>query len=128
VSKKAKTWTCRRQAQRVKCLQVNPRIKRNCVKCGKPRPATEKPAHMQALATGTYEEAVAINGGEFCGICRKTRDQLKNPGRRLDRDHEHKADGRVRGVLCRVCNRRLKTYHTAEWLRAAADYLERSAA
>ena len=70
-----------------------------------------------------YAGYIALQGGEFCGICGK----VPQPGeRRLDRDHEHSGHGRPRGLLCWSCNRQLRTWATVEWLRAAADYLERS--
>jgi hypothetical protein len=58
--------------------------------------------------------------GERCGICGKP----PKPGRRLDRDHDH-ATGEPRGLLCGMpCNRALTSRMTAEWLRAAAAYLD----
>jgi hypothetical protein len=74
---------------------------------------------MAVLATTTYEQCVE-RFGEKCGICGRGRTT-----RRLDRDHEHKGKGRVRGLLCNSCNRRLNNRVTSEWLRAAADYLDR---
>jgi hypothetical protein len=69
-----------------------------------------------------YEHYVQLNGGvEACGICGKP----PRPGRRLDRDHDHKT-GRPRGLLCWSCNRQLRTWATVTWLKAAAAYLERS--
>jgi len=78
---------------------------------------------MKALEL-SYDQYIALNGGEHCGIC----GEGPVRGRRLDRDHEHKADGRPRGLLCRACNRKLRRVLTAEWLRNAAAYLERAAA
>lgn len=74
----------------------------------------------------SYEEHIAINGGEFCGIC-----GAEPNGRRLDRDHSHTDPPYPRGLLDRKCNRALtKTRYgleiTPAWLRAAADYLERA--
>lgn len=69
----------------------------------------------------SYEQYIELNGGEFCGICRKRPD-----GRRLDRDHEHSGDGHARGLLCWACNRQLRTWATVEWLLAAAAYLIRA--
>lgn len=70
----------------------------------------------------SYEHYIEINGGESCGIC----GAAPSKGRRLDRDHEHRGAGRARGLLCHMCNRSLRHGVTIEWLRAAADYLERS--
>lgn len=121
---RASGWTCQRQSAGVKCHAKNPSRKRLCVTCGKPRPARKKPAHMAALDLD-YEAYVQINDGEHCGICGRTRDQLPNPGRRLDRDHDHKT-GLPRGLLCREDNRRLKAWITPHWLRKATYYLERA--
>ena len=115
-------WTCQRQTDGVKCKTVNPRVKRNCAACGKPRPATSQPAHMTALEL-TYDQYVELNGGDHCAICRRDR----TPARRLDRDHDH-ATGQPRGLLCHRCNRALPSWVTPEWLRTAAAYLDRAAA
>lgn len=74
-----------------------------------------------------YEQYVEINGGERCGIC----GAAAKPNRRLNRDHEHAGNGKPRGLLCPKCNRflvqtRYGLVVTAEWLRAAAAYLERT--
>lgn len=70
----------------------------------------------------TYEDYIAINGGEHCGVCGCP----PPPGRRLDRDHEHAGEGRPRGLLCRRDNRLLSRHLTADWLRDALAYLERT--
>jgi hypothetical protein len=48
------------------------------------------------------------------------------PGKKLNRDHGHSGTlkGKARGLICFRCNRWLAYFVTAEWLRAAADYLE----
>ncbi len=61
---------------------------------------------------------VAIHG-PACMICGNV------PKRGLDQDHDHRS-GKTRGWLDHRCNRALPTWVTPEWLRAAADYLERS--
>lgn len=114
-------WTCQRKAKGVKCGHLNGGRLRKCAACGKPRPARKRPAHMAALEI-PYEAYVELNGSETCGICGKP----PSPGRRLDRDHEHRGEGRPRGLLCWACNRQLRSWATVEWLRAAAAYLERS--
>jgi hypothetical protein len=53
---------------------------------------------------------------ELCGNVPKTRG--------LEWDHDHKTS-RHRGWLCHRCNRALPSWITADWLRKAADYLER---
>lgn len=111
----ARQWTCRG------CGKKWSRRKRICI-CGRKAPAVRKPTHLKVLET-PYEEWVQ-QFGERCGICGR------GPGsRRLDRDHCHRAtEGRPRGLLCARCNRALPSWVTPEWLRAAADYLDRAAA
>ena len=107
----ARQWTCR------KCRKVNKRTTQLC-SCGTRRPKARVPEHKRILHTMPYEQWVELYG-EVCGICGR------GPGtRRLDRDHCHKA-GRPRGLLCARCNRALPNWVTPEWLRAAANYLER---
>lgn len=62
--------------------------------------------------------------GEDCNICGAKR----LPGqRRLARDHDHKT-GQARGILCIRCNRAIPNWMTSDWLRLAADYLDRAEA
>jgi hypothetical protein len=113
------TWTCQRVSAGQKCGQLNPAIKRNCWKCGKPRP---KRKTIRSQVTQTYEEFIEINGGEHCGICGRGRPES---GNRLHRDHDHRT-GQARGLLCFPCNRQLRTWSTIEWMRKAIAYLERA--
>ena len=73
---------------------------------------------MKALEV-PYEDYVALNGGEYCGIC-----GIGPRSKRLDRDHDHKT-GKPRGLLCHRCNRALPAWVSQDWLRAAASYLDR---
>jgi hypothetical protein len=107
-------WTCR------KCATRHPRTKQKCP-CGVARPPARKPKHMTAL-DATYEDYIALNGGEHCGICGRK----PSARRRLDRDHDHTGAGSPRGLLCSRCNRALPRHITIEWLRAAAAYLARA--
>ena len=79
---------------------------------------------MSALGL-TYEDYVAINGGDHCGICGRGRSAT----RKLDRDHEHAKDGTgrklARGLLCPRCNRQLPSWVTVRWLEQAIEYLVR---
>ena len=111
-------WTCR------KCRQWEPSPwVRICSGCGKQRPL-KKSKHDRLLeaARPQYQGLLEAQGG-VCAIC------LRPPTdrRRLDIDHDH-SRMTVRGLLCHRCNRRLDAGVTSTWLRAAADYLERSAA
>jgi hypothetical protein len=75
---------------------------------------------MAVLRGLTYEDCIEINGGEHCGICGAV-----PKTRRLDRDHEHKGNGALRGLLCIRCNLALPNRITIEWLKLAIAYLER---
>lgn len=66
-----------------------------------------------------YDRLLAEQGG-VCGVCGR----LPSEKRRFDMDHDHKRLY-LRGLLCPRCNRALPVWITPEWLRAAADYLER---
>jgi Recombination endonuclease VII len=109
---RARTWTCR------KCRSRHPRIKQKCP-CGQARPS-RKTAAQKALVD--RYEMWAERFGDRCNICLRAASQR----RRLDRDHDHKT-GAPRGLLCARCNRALPSWVTPEWLRSAADYLERAA-
>lgn len=79
--------------------------------------AENKHTRFRRAARKRYDELAAIRG-EVCWICGN------GPGsRRLHIDHDHKTL-RVRGLACFRCNRALPAWVTAEWLRAAAVYLE----
>lgn len=114
-------WTCQRVTQAAKCGHKNPNRRRKCERCQKPRPVRQRPAHMSALDL-PYSYYVEINGGEFCGICGRA----PSPGRKLDRDHEHTSVGFPRGLLCHMCNRRLRGFVTLPWLARATAYLARA--
>lgn len=105
------------------CLTVNDNRKRKCEACGKTLAAKRKPAHLKALDV-PYETFVE-RYGERCGVCGVGPSER----RRLDRDHDHKT-GAPRGLLCHRHNRLLspRMNWSPATLRAAADYLERSAA
>jgi len=103
-------------------MTQNPNRAKKCSGCGLLRPAASKytpPKHRAALEL-PYEWYVE-RFGERCGIC----GFVPQPGgRKLDRDHEHVGEGRPRGLLCAICNKKLDDRVSPEWLRNAADYLE----
>lgn len=69
-----------------------------------------------------YSAYVEANGGiDACGICERGKPEVK-----LHRDHEHKGNGRPRGVLCVACNLRLGDRVTVEWMEKAIAYLRRT--
>lgn len=115
----ARTWTCQRRSGGVKCSHINPKRKHICEACGKRRPATKRAPHFDALKL-PFEAFLIANGGvRACGVCGSTKN--------LQRDHEHRGDGLVRGILCWRHNKLLSDNDwTPELLRAAADYLERA--
>lgn len=86
------------------------------------RKATNQRRHLVKKRYGlTLEaaEALVVASGGLCAICRREAEP--------NIDHCH-ASGRVRGVLCRACNKGLgHFYDKPDLLRAAAAYLERHA-
>lgn len=59
--------------------------------------------------------------GDNCGICGKPRSAFKN---RLAVDHSHKT-GKVRGLLCFYCNKRILGRHDKKSAKAILAYLEK---
>lgn len=68
---------------------------------------------------GTYHVMLEDQAG-VCAICKRPPN-----GTRLDIDHCHRTL-EIRGLLCRGCNMKLRRGLTADWLRAAADYLDKT--
>jgi hypothetical protein len=93
-----------------------------CVTCRKrTRSAAshdKRVSETYGLALGEYASLFEAQG-RVCAICKQPRTT------RLDVDHNH-ANNIIRGLLCRLCNRRLLTAarDNPETLRAAAKYLE----
>ena len=95
---------------------------RICLTCQtKTRRATSRAlrvATTYGLSRADYDALLAHQRG-VCAICGGRRTYA------LDVDHDH-ATGKVRGLLCRQCNRRLlpAAKDNPETLRNAANYLE----
>lgn len=83
------------------------------------RPA-KKHTDLLNQARPYYDRIAEWQGGDVCAICGRPRSEK----RRLDIDHDHH-DMHIRGLLCVRCNRALPSWMTAEWLRKAAEYLDR---
>lgn len=70
------------------------------------------------LSAAEYDHLLALQRN-VCRICRKP----CSTGKRLAVDHDHET-GKVRGLLCRRCNRGLGHFPTANLLRSALAYQE----
>lgn len=70
------------------------------------------------ITTKQYDIILALQGG-VCAICKRP-----PKATRLHVDHDHH-DGRVRGLLCYFCNRRVVGRLTLENARRVVEYLER---
>lgn len=85
--------------------------------------SARKPKRAKELGVTDAEySAMFIAQGGHCALCTAT-----PKTRRLHVDHDHRT-GKIRGLLCHRDNRMLASWVTPEWLRAAAEYLERYAA
>lgn len=70
-----------------------------------------------------YGQMVARQGG-VCAICGRAEwHKIKGTVSRLKIDHDH-ATGKVRGLLCNECNRRLFHLEDPAWTKKALSYLE----
>lgn len=114
-----RTWTCRRQTRGVVCRHLNPRIKKKCEKCGKPRhKIAESPKSTRGLPP--IEECIEIFGTKKCMFpgC----EVEHSPERPLHRDHDH-ATMELRGILCFSHNFRIRRYMDWEFMKRAYVYL-----
>jgi len=74
------------------------------------------------LTRDQYEAMLDAQGG-VCALCK--RPARKIGGFILDVDHDH-VTGKVRSLLCRLCNIGIGHFHEdPTLLRAAAEYLEK---
>lgn len=64
-----------------------------------------------------YEEMLVQQGG-VCAMCKNP----PNGPKRMHVDHCH-VTGKVRGILCGVCNKKLGVLENQDWVKRAFDYL-----
>lgn len=67
----------------------------------------------------SIRDGLIAKHGNQCAICEKPRSEFKN---NLAVDHAHKS-GRIRGLLCFYCNRRVLGRHTVKSAKAILKYL-----
>jgi hypothetical protein len=70
------------------------------------------------MTKAQYDEMLVLQGGR-CKICSCT---IEENGRRLSVDHSH-TTGKVRGLLCIVCNAALGIVERKEFVERAQQYL-----
>lgn len=123
------------------CGTRNERIggRKKCASCGRAAPKIRRPDHMKALDLD-FEGYAKLNE-QIHGVDEDTCALCGLPGRsdiRLQRDHSHYG-GYPRGLTHAACNGRLgqleggrwargEDFDLSGWLRAAADYIDRSRA
>jgi hypothetical protein len=79
---------------------------------------------LYGLSLAEYERMLAEQGN-VCAICGLEDAALTRSGTpRLRVDHNH-VTGRIRGLLCHLCNTRVGTIEAHEWLAKANAYLEK---
>src|SRR5579872_2867885 len=71
------------------------------------------------LPVGTYERLFEQQGGK-CGICGRTENY---PFPRFFFDHDH-LTGKIRGLLCNLCNTKMGVLDNKEWIEKALKFLE----
>ena len=69
----------------------------------------------------TQEEYLAMIE-EHGGLCAMCGNPERLPGKSLSIDHDH-VTGKVRGLLCFICNTRLAILENAEFMASAREYL-----
>jgi hypothetical protein len=79
---------------------------------------------LYGLSLAEYERMLAEQGGvcAICGLDDTARTRNGTPRLRVDHNH---LTGRIRGLLCHLCNTRVGTIESHEWLAKANAYLKR---
>lgn len=79
---------------------------------------------LYGLSLADYERMLSEQGN-VCAICGLEDTALTRNGTpRLRVDHNH-VTGRIRGLLCHLCNTRVGTIEAHDWLAKANAYLEK---
>lgn len=115
------------------CEQKKPLVKDGrCVECWTVynREKNHSPERIEArlmrsfgITLADYEAMFEAQGG-LCGICGKPeRETAGGFIKRLAVDHDHKT-GKVRGLLCSMCNKRLHALEFGDWTKRAKRYLK----
>lgn len=97
--------------------------RRTCPECGAARKPKHRAKHKAALDHSLDVFVAANDGYQGCWVCRELGIHMGGP---LQRDHEHKGNGRPRGLLCVFHNRKLGAAYTLELVNAYAKYLGRT--
>lgn len=112
----------RANGRRPKCKDCNAILHK---KWASKNPSSSRIRNLKSkygLSAEDYSMLLQSQGGG-CAICRRTKDPVKKS---LHVDHDHQT-GKVRGVLCSLCNKGLGFFaDNLKLLRNAADYLERN--
>lgn len=93
----------------------------------RPRAAIHGALLRKAHRDGTYEALLEKQGGK-CALCDRTPEEIAAKSKsgkvqRLDIDHHH-GSLRLRGLLCRGDNLKLRRGMTSDWCLRAAAYLK----
>lgn len=120
MTRKGYRWCEKGQHNRAeKFFKPKGRVCFSCQKSGSKETAHDKRVQdLYGLGPGEYKALLEAQGG-VCAICGR------KPRYKMDVDHSH-ANNLVRGLLCKLCNRRILPAARDEpaTLRKAAEYLE----
>lgn len=125
-----KLQTRERENARRYRLEHPSKVKEAAARCRQKNKAGLRDRHLRrkyGLSSAEYEQMLVAQSG-LCAICREPETYVGRHGTpKLAVDHDHQT-GVVRGLLCWNCNVTIgKMGDDPKLLRAAADYLERTA-